>query len=141
MIQRERRGECVDNPWIVHIQPTVSRPRARSESHQRSWWIVHFQPTISRPASPFRIPPTHLVDRSFPAYNQSASEPVPNPTNAVGGSFIPSLHIGCHARPESHQRSWWIVHTQPAAAALRKAFNSAVVNSPQVPTYAEGCQS
>src|SRR5882724_6509 len=61
---------------------------------------------------------------------------VPNPTNAVGGSFILSLQRAgaCasripptqlvvrsysaykgleHARPESHQRSWWFVHTQP----------------------------
>jgi hypothetical protein len=54
------------------------------------WWIVHTRPT--------NIPRRAL----------------PNPTNAVGGSFILSLH-GRHSAlsPESHQRSWWIVHTQP----------------------------
>ena len=41
-----------------------------SESHQRRWWIVHTQPTFGWRAR------------------------VPNPTNAVGGSFIPSLHLG-----------------------------------------------
>src|SRR6185369_11433017 len=39
-----------------------------TKSHQRSWWIVHTQPT-------------RTGTRSFP-----------NPTNAVGGSFILSLH-------------------------------------------------
>ena len=34
-----------------------------------------------------------------------------NPTNAVGGTFILSLQWGLGGR-ESHQRSWWIVHTQ-----------------------------
>src|SRR6185503_16926673 len=42
------------------------------------------------------IPPTQLVDRSYPAYISRQ--------RAVS--------------PESHQRSWWIVHTQPASAAL-----------------------
>jgi hypothetical protein len=36
------------------------------------------------------IPPTQLVVRSYSAYKGKA-----------------------HARPESHQRSWWIVHIQP----------------------------
>ncbi len=36
-----------------------------------------------------------------------------NPTNAVGGSFILSLHGALGGDPKSHQRSWWIVHIQP----------------------------
>ena len=39
-----------------------------------------------------RIPPTKLVDRSYSAYTDWSSVP---------------------RFPESHQRSWWIVHTQP----------------------------
>jgi hypothetical protein len=42
----------------------------------------------------FRIPPTQLVDCSYPAYTKEAAA----------------------ARPESHQRSWWIGHTQPNSA-------------------------
>jgi len=61
------------------------------ESHQRSWWIVHIPPTKGLGASPSRIPPTQLVDCSYPAYKRTRSKPVPNPTNAVGGLFIPSL--------------------------------------------------
>src|SRR5207247_396120 len=45
--------------------------RSRRQSHQRSWWIVHTQPTKS-------------VGRTS----------VPNPTNAVGGSFILNLQKG-----------------------------------------------
>jgi hypothetical protein len=60
------------------------------------------------------IPPTQLVDCSYSAYINAAERPVPNPTNAVGGSFILSLQNDCRTpRPESYQRSWWIVHTQP----------------------------
>jgi hypothetical protein len=36
-----------------------------------------------------------------------------NPTNAVGGSFIRGLQARTQLAFESHQRSWWIVHTQP----------------------------
>src|SRR6185436_8670722 len=44
--------------------------------------------------------------------------PFGNPTNAVGGLFIFSLpgQAAAPARFESHQRSWWIVHTQPTQA-------------------------
>src|SRR2546422_5677354 len=61
------------------------------ESHQRSWWIVHTQPTKGLGAHPSRIPPTQLVDRSYSAYKGTGRAPLPNPTNAVGGSFILSL--------------------------------------------------
>src|SRR6266436_8283963 len=90
------------------------------ESHQRSWWIVHTQPTycISRARS--RIPPTQLVDCSYSAYILHQPRSLPNPTNAVGGLFILSLHTASAARaPESHQRSWWIVHTPPTLAQPR----------------------
>jgi hypothetical protein len=38
-----------------------------------------------------------------------------NPTNAVGGSFILCLHGDTWGGPESHQRSWWIVHIRPGS--------------------------
>src|SRR5207253_78405 len=47
-----------------------------------------------------RIPPTKLVDRSYSAYK--------GPSNAP---------------PKSHQRSWWIVHTQPTKAAASSAVS------------------
>src|SRR6266404_347631 len=62
-----------------------------SESHQRSWWIVIFSLQSRWPPARFRIPPTQLVDCSYPAYKT-------------------------WLRPvawKSHQRSWWIVHTRP----------------------------
>ena len=43
------------------------------ESHQRSWWIVHTQPT-----------------------KRAGHTPLPNPTNAVGGSFISGLQKVWH---------------------------------------------
>jgi hypothetical protein len=47
---------------------------------------------------------------------------IPNPTNAVGGSFIHGLQTKLPVLdPESHQRSWWIVHTRPAIVLL--SFN------------------
>jgi hypothetical protein len=36
-----------------------------------------------------------------------------NPTNAVGGSFIRGLQTKLRLGLKSHQRSWWIIHTQP----------------------------
>ena len=39
-----------------------------------------------------RIPPTQLVDRSYPAYKGRGTLRSVNPTNAVGGSFILSLN-------------------------------------------------
>src|SRR2546425_13321241 len=46
--------------------------------------------------------------------NRNEQREFSNPTNAVGGSFILSLQRRLmRARPESHQRSWWIVHTLP----------------------------
>jgi hypothetical protein len=38
------------------------------------------------------IPPTQLVDCSYPAYKQERSVLL-NPTNAVGGLFIPGLPL------------------------------------------------
>ena len=91
------------------------------------------------PRSPFN--PTNAVGGSFILSLQRAAaraRRLPNPTNAVGGSFIASLrrtprdflpripptqlvdrsNSACEGRratsfPESHQRSWWIVHSQP----------------------------
>ena len=60
--------------------------------------------------------PTNAVGGSFILSLQDGARarPVPNPTNAVGGSFILGLHRRePHAGSKSHQRSWWIVHTQP----------------------------
>jgi hypothetical protein len=36
-----------------------------------------------------------------------------NPTNAVGGPFILNLYRPNLRASQSHQRSWWFVHTQP----------------------------
>ncbi|MEK6324642.1 MAG: hypothetical protein AABN33_23625 [Acidobacteriota bacterium] len=47
----------------------------------------------------FEIPPTQLVDPSYPAYK--------------GGGRA----------AKSHQRSWWIVHTQPnSAVPVRRQY-------------------
>src|SRR6185503_19316658 len=102
---------------------TRNRPPL-SESHQRSWWIVHTQPrrratsrlfpnptnavgglfTLSlpdtQPAASYRIPPTQLVDCSYSAYKTRNRAPL----------------------PESHQRSWWIAHTQPRRRATSRLF-------------------
>jgi hypothetical protein len=43
------------------------------------------------------IPPTQLVVRSYSAYKQEHRGLVLNPTNAVGGSFIPSLTPGSNS--------------------------------------------
>jgi hypothetical protein len=60
------------------------------------------------------IPPTQLVVRSYSAYKRDCHALIRNPTNAVGGSFILDLQQRQPLpHPESHQRSWWIVHTQP----------------------------
>ena len=92
------------------------------ESHQRGWWIVH-TPYIAMPERCSGIPPTQLVDRSYSAYIANAGAFFRNPTNAVGGSFILSLHRECRSVvPEYHQRSWWIVHTQPTRRAAEDLF-------------------
>src|SRR4029077_14696193 len=100
--------------FMLSLQADWRTPRP--ESHQRSWWIVHTQPTSRLANAPSRIPPPQLVDRSYSAYKPTGVRPVPNPTNAVGGSFILSLQADWRTpRPESHHRSWWIVHTQPTS--------------------------
>jgi hypothetical protein len=59
------------------------------------------------------IPPTQLVVRSYSAYKQEGS-----------------------AFPKSHQRSWWIVHTQPnflLGFALRLIRVRSGMNHPPTP--------
>src|SRR2546426_734084 len=101
-----------------------------NSSHQRSWWIVHTQPTETADRLGFpQIPPTQLVDCSYSTYRNSWQARLPpNPTNAVGGLFILNLQkqLAGSASPKSHQRSWWIVHTQPTETAGRLGF-------PQIP--------
>src|SRR5882724_12171100 len=46
------------------------------------------------------IPPTQLVDRSYSAYTDGNAQ-----------------------LPESHQRSWWIVHTRPTRTGTRSSPN------------------
>ena len=76
----------------------------------------------------FEIPPTQLVDRSYPAYKRTGRMPFRNPTNGVGGSFISSLQNDwAHALPESHQRSSWIVHIR---GGLRHADRRPNMNHP-----------
>ncbi len=65
------RTQVVDRSYSAY---KADPPRIAPESHQRSWWIVHTQPT----------------------YATDAPRP-PNPTNAVGGSFILSLHTATAA--------------------------------------------
>src|SRR4030095_8570971 len=98
-----------------------------------------YKRVVLRARSLGQIPPTQLVDRSYSTYKAAPSAPrCPNPTNAVGGSLILSLQGERPARlpqipptqlvdgsysayiaattellPESHQRSWWMVHPQP----------------------------
>src|SRR2546427_7552803 len=59
--------------------------------------------------------PTNKVGGSFIlSLQKNCPMLVPNPTNEVGGLFILSLQRDwARTPPESHQRSWWIVHTQP----------------------------
>jgi hypothetical protein len=47
-----------------------------------------------------RIPPTQLVDRSYPAYKRTIARD-----------------------PQSHQRSWWIVHIRPTKGLSRAIRN------------------
>src|SRR5882724_10872312 len=125
---RTTRGRPVPNPtnavggsFILSLQDDSRGPR--SKSHQRSWWIVHTQPTGRLAGARSQIPPTQLVDRSYSAYRTTRGGPVPNPTNAVGGSFILSLQDDSRAPgPKSHQRSWWIVHTQPTGRLAGAPF-------------------
>src|SRR5678815_5932100 len=106
---------AVGGSFIHNLQRRTTL--AAPESHQRSWWIVHTQPTEAHDARCSRIPPTQLVDRSYTTYRGARRSLLPNPTNAVGGSFIHNLQRRTTlAAPESHQRSWWIVHTQPTEA-------------------------
>src|SRR6266851_3218473 len=71
-----------------------------------------------------RIPPTPVGGSFILWLQRNGRGRVPNPTNAVGGSFILWLQRNGRGRvPESHQRSWWIVHTlatmqQPAPRFL-----------------------
>jgi hypothetical protein len=62
------------------------------KSHQRSWWFVHTQPT-QRTLN--RVPnPTNAVGGLFiPGLQTGPPRPRPNPTNKVGGLFIPSLTL------------------------------------------------
>src|SRR6185503_16727116 len=64
--------------------------------------------------------------------------PFRNPTNAVGGSFITSLQDARpNALPESHQRSWWIVHNQPTRRAAERPFRNPTnaVGGSFIPAY------
>jgi hypothetical protein len=72
---------------FIPCLPKGDRPAP--ESHRRSRWIVHTLPTSNGTATS-RIPPTESVDRSYPAYQQRDRR-FPNPTDGVGGSFIPCL--------------------------------------------------
>jgi hypothetical protein len=89
-------------------------------------------PTKDSGARSGQVPPTRLVDCSYSAYKEHVASRLPNPTNAVGGLFIPSLQrarrgldsqipptqlVDCSysaykeradgSIPKSHQRSWW----------------------------------
>ena len=58
------------------------------------------------------IPPTQLWIFYTQPTKRRLRISFQNPTNAVGGSFIHNLQRRTTlAAPESHQPSWWIVHT------------------------------
>jgi ligand-binding sensor domain-containing protein len=65
---------------LVFSQSDCDEQQWLSESHQRSWWIVHTQPT------------------------REAGGPL-NPTNAVGGSFTPSLNRLFPVRKAGYEQS------------------------------------
>src|SRR5262249_11450178 len=101
-----------DSSSQLHSHPT--KPTGGS-------FIVHLHERPGDASSKLhsQIPPTQLVDRSGSAYTSSRPTPprnyIPNPTNAVGGSFTLNLHeqpadsrFSKLQSPQSHQRSWWI---------------------------------
>jgi hypothetical protein len=78
--------KLVDCSYIAYTK----RETDSEKSHQRSWWIVHTSPT------------------------QSAKRIPRNPTNEVGGLFIPRLRKARNRfREIPPTKSWWIVHTSP----------------------------
>ena len=105
---------AVGGSFIFSLQRTPAHVRVPNPTNAVGGSFIF---SLQRAAAhvPSRIPPTQLVDRSYSAYRERRRTSVPNPTNAVGGSFIFSLQrTPAHVRvPESHQRSWWIVHIQP----------------------------
>ena len=50
-------------------EPGAKKPARQPESQKRSWWIVHTRPTYRDRRARSSIPPTQLVDRSYPAYH------------------------------------------------------------------------
>src|SRR5258707_319093 len=137
------RGLHAQTARRLAFAPTRAGEPLFPESHQRSWWIVHTQPTRTGAASPV----------------------FPNPTNAVGGSFILSLH-GLEQRPpfsripptqlvdcsysaytdwssvprfsESHQPSWWIGHTRAIRRLAGKMANPVRLSMNNPPTALVG---
>src|SRR5437773_1231497 len=87
---------AVGGSFILSLQRSL-RTHLR-KSHQRSWWIVHTQPQKKPKHAPPQIPPTQLVDRSYSAYKEAYAPASPNPTNAVGGSFILGLQRSLRTR-------------------------------------------
>src|SRR5215813_12544089 len=82
--------------------------------------MVHTQPTEAQARCGPAIPPTQLVNGSYSAYGSASALRSCNPTNAVGEWFILSLRKRKRAAVlQSHQRSWWMVHTQPTEAQAR----------------------
>jgi hypothetical protein len=127
-----RRNSKIPNPTNavggsfklnLHARSADFSPEFQNpKSHQRSWWIVQAQPTRDRPTF-------------------CRNSKIPNPTNAVGGSFKLNLHERWadsspeFQNPKSHQRSWWIVQAQPTrGGSNRSSRNSKIPN----PTNAVG---
>jgi hypothetical protein len=61
-----------------------------------------------------QIPPTQLVDRSYSAYAKGKEPWVRNPTNAVGGLFIPNLNVD-QPQSESDRRVRLCMNNPPTA--------------------------
>ena len=69
---------------LLQIPPT-QRPCENSRNTPNFSWGLEFGHFL------LQIPPTQLVDCSYPAYTSDCTRLFPNPNNAVGGSFILSL--------------------------------------------------
>jgi hypothetical protein len=102
--------DCQVNRWDFQLSP--SRLLKESMTHKHSPAIPPTQ-LVDRSYSAYttamssgsRIPPTQLVDRSYSAYTRGRT-PVRNPTNAVGGSFIPSLGHNAYSLSSGPGRQW-----------------------------------
>src|SRR2546426_1105206 len=60
-----------------------------------------------------QIPPTQLVDCSYPAYTDGNAQLPESHQRSWWIVHTQPRRTRTRSSPQSHQRSWWIVHTQP----------------------------